>query len=423
VRTSFGWACFLGFTSIVVVDRAGSQALAVAPLAVNVRVVDTAGLVVSGADVAIIRRINESVASGTTDGGGRATLTVTAPQGDYQLVVRKIGYNRSDQFFHATSGGMSFDVVMHRTVQALAPVTVTAQEDLKRKSYFIDADEIAKHADQLIDASDILKKLKPDMICGRSCSPLQVMAATTRTPARKCPSLVMQPRRSCPVDNTPPSLSTNVWVNGVFIRSVAPDTVCQMGRRGLLAGLSRGSMQVLCEIQPEHIEQMTYADEFDTSVGKNHSDSALFIVLKPGVGYLPGAPSYVVSDTPAVARRKKISAAATLGAPAPDSSPLRDSTIVRDSLAVLPAYRYRLLGVFDQDTGDVIEGARVTDVNTGDYMVTSPTGTVSLVFLPEGRSQLRITKAGYEDVNLPVDIGPAATTGITLLMKKKTDEE
>jgi hypothetical protein len=88
----------------------------------------------------------------------------------------------------------------------------------------------------------------------------------------------------------------------------------------------------------------------------------------------------------------------------------------------MPSYRYRVLGVFDQDTGDVIEGARVVDVNTGTYANTSSTGTISLIFLPEGGSLLRVTKAGYDDLNLTVDIGPTATTPLTLLMKKKADD-
>jgi hypothetical protein len=103
--------------------------------------------------------------------------------------------------------------------------------------------------------------------------------------------------------------------------------------------------------------------------------------------------------------------------------PARDSaTTPRDSVSALPAYRYRVLGVFDQNTGDVIDGARVIDANTGTYATTSPTGTVSLVFLPEGSSLVRITRAGYEDLNLSVDIGPTATTPLTLLMKKKPED-
>jgi hypothetical protein len=374
-------------------------------------VVDSGAVAVAGAEVAVVQGLNDLRANGVTDARGIAALTISDPEGNYQIIVRKIGFLREAEFFHARAGPLTFQVVMHRAVQSLAPVEVNAREDVTKKSYFIDADEIAKHADELIDATDILKKLRPDMICGRSCSPLQAAGAATQAPVRKCPTLAFQPRRRCPVaDNPNPSLATNVWVNGVWIRSVATDTVCQTGRRGMLAGLLPGSMQVLCEIQPEHIEQITYADEFNTSVGKPHSDSAIYIVLKQGVAYEPGAKSYVV-DEPAEPSKKTAGARQAVAARDSVASP-------RDSSAALPTYRYRLLGVFDQDTGDAIAGAHVTEARSGDYVTTTATGTVSLIFLPEGSSLLKITREGYQELDLSVDIGPNATTALTLLMKK-----
>jgi hypothetical protein len=173
-------------------------------------------------------------------------------------------------------------------------------------------------------------------------------------------------------------------------------------------------MQVLCEIQPEHIEQITYADEFNTSVGKPHSDSAIYIVLKQGVAYQPGAKSYVV-DEPAEPGNKS-AAARQVGAPRDSVPPPHDSA------ATLPVYRYRLLGVFDQDTGDPIVGAHVTEAKSGDYVTTTATGTVSLIFLPEGSSLLKITKEGYQELDVSVDIAPSATTALTLLMKKAPEQ-
>ncbi|HEV8445211.1 MAG TPA: carboxypeptidase-like regulatory domain-containing protein [Gemmatimonadaceae bacterium] len=393
--------------------NAGAQQPVHPPLTINVRVVDSGAVAISGAEVAVVQGLNDARASGNTDVRGLVSLTISDPDGNYQIIVRKIGFVREAEFFHARSGPLNFQVVMHRAVQSLAPVQVNAQEDVTRKSYFIDADEIAKHADQLIDATDILKKLRPDMICGRSCFPMQAAGQATKTPVRKCPTLAFQPRRTCPVVSDPnPSLSTNVWVNGVWIRSIATDTVCQTGRRGILAGLSPGSMQVLCEIQPEHIEQITYADEFNTTVGKPHSDSAIYIVLKQGVAYQPGAKSYVVDESPEDS--KKPAAARSAGG-SHDSLGVASP---HDSTAALPRYRYRLLGVFDEGTGDPVEGAHVTDAKSGDYVTTTATGTVSLVFLPEGSSLLKITKPGYQELDLTVDIGPNETNALTLLMKK-----
>lgn len=410
VSRSF-WSALLAVSATAAF--ASAQVPVPPPLVVNVRVVDTSNVPLAGAEVTIVQGLSAVRANGTTDARGSATLTITAPDGSYQLITRKIGFLRAAEFFPAHPGPLSFRIVMQRAVQSLAPVRVNAQQDLERKSYFIDADEIAKHADELIDASDILKKLRPDMICGRSCSPMQAVAARTRAPVRACPTLAFQPRRSCPVTTDPmPSLSTNVWVNGVWISTIATDTVCQVGRRGMLAGLSPGSMQVLCEIQPEHIEQITYADQFNTTVGKPHSDSAIFIVLKRGVAYKPGGRSYVVDEA---AEEGKKGPAVAPPPPANDSiAPAADST-------TRPAYRYRVLGVFDEATGEPIAGAHVTDAKSGDYVNTSVTGTASLVFLPEGSSLVKITKAGYEDLNVTVDIGPTGLTPLTLLMKKKPD--
>ncbi len=383
-----------------------NQAPAGPPLVISVHVIDSGRVAIEGADVAVLVGLSQSKASGATDQSGHVSLTVTHPEGDYQLVVRKIGYNRSDEFFHGKPGRLAFEVIMQRTPQSLAAVRVTAQEDLKRKSYFIDADEIAQHSDILYDASDILKKLKPDMVCGRSCNPWG-NGHPRPTPAVSRP---------------------NAWVNGRRILMIATDPVCQIGRRGALTGLSPGTMQVLCEIRPEHIEQITFLDEFDNSVGKVGSNSALYIVLKEGVVYEPGKPSYVRELSEGI---PGIRAALPAGQSLPLDAlavparsdlaiALHDSTTpARDSATAVPAYRYRLLGVFDQDSGEAIDGAKVADVKTGTYANTTATGTVSLIFLPEGSSSVRITKPGYEDLNVPVDIGPAASTPITLLMKRR----
>ena len=62
----------------------------------------------------------------------------------------------------------------------------------------------------------------------------------------------------------------------------------------------------------------------------------------------------------------------------------------------LPPYRARILGVFNAQTGDPIEGASVTDILSGTAALTTVTGTVSLVFLPDSGSMVRIQKIGYK---------------------------
>jgi hypothetical protein len=86
----------------------------------------------------------------------------------------------------------------------------------------------------------------------------------------------------------------------------------------------------------------------------------------------------------------------------------------------LPAYRTRILGVFDSQSGSPIEGAEVIDAFAHVTAVTTRTGTVSLAFLPEGGSMLRIQKIGFKPVTQVVEISPTDTVPITVLMQAVT---
>jgi hypothetical protein len=83
---------------------------------------------------------------------------------------------------------------------------------------------------------------------------------------------------------------------------------------------------------------------------------------------------------------------------------------------VVPAYRNRVIGVFESGSGDPIEGARVFDVLSGMNAVTTSTGTASLVFLPEGGSLVRIAKAGYETQTFLATISPKDTVPVTIVL-------
>ena len=81
----------------------------------------------------------------------------------------------------------------------------------------------------------------------------------------------------------------------------------------------------------------------------------------------------------------------------------------------LPAYRHRLLGVFDSE-GKPLAGVEVIDVKTGTTALTTATGTVTLAFLPEGGADVRVRQVGYVPVTQFIRIGPADTVPVTVIL-------
>ena len=366
---------------------------------VDVVVRDTGGRVLAGAEASVVQGLNEARATGVSDDRGRVTLTLTSvgsTRDDYQLIVRKIGYQRTERFFHVVRDSLTLDITLRRVPQDLEAVVVTAEQDIKRKAYHIDAEAIANSSRTIIDATDIVGKLRPDMICGRNCRPMEKLAQSTRTPFRACPGLVLEQKLSCRAEEQIQVVNTNVWVNGRRLRIVPLNEMAIARQTGMLTGLPPGTMSVLSEIRPEHIAEMTYVDEFDSSIGKIGSEGGLFIVLKDGVVYTPGKQSYISAE---FAEPKPGTRAAGPAIPA--------------------AYRLRILGVFDAESGEPIDSAFVTDLSSGTKARTTKTGTVSLAFLPEGATPLRISKEGYEDLTLGVEITPDVVTPITLVMTRR----
>jgi hypothetical protein len=85
---------------------------------------------------------------------------------------------------------------------------------------------------------------------------------------------------------------------------------------------------------------------------------------------------------------------------------------------ITTSYRHRILGVFDEQSGAPIESAEVIDALNHVSAQTTTTGTVSLIFLPDGGSMVQIKKVGYQPVTLIVEIGPADTIPLTLTLKR-----
>jgi hypothetical protein len=87
----------------------------------------------------------------------------------------------------------------------------------------------------------------------------------------------------------------------------------------------------------------------------------------------------------------------------------------------VPPYRRRLVGIYDAQSGEPVPGVRVTDVLSGTSMATSRTGSVVLVFVPEGVRLLRLQKLGYEVQTLPISIVETDTASLTIMLRRVTE--
>jgi len=76
----------------------------------------------------------------------------------------------------------------------------------------------------------------------------------------------------------------------------------------------------------------------------------------------------------------------------------------------------RLLGVFDDATGQPLAGALIIDLASGSRTSTSSTGTATLAWLEPGTSLLQVRKLGYASKMFPVNSSPMDTSSVTVLL-------
>jgi hypothetical protein len=269
------------------VGPGGAQQLSVT---IRARVTDSLGVPVSGAEVSIVDGLSVSIARGTTDARGALALAIPRTGIDHELVVRRIGYRRVDRFFNDSSSDLVFEVRLQRLVASLDTVRVTAEEDVRRKSYFIDADAIEQSSRPIVDALDVVMKLRPELIWSRTGKPDRIgQHAQGRLPSART---AMQ--QAAKWGNCPPV--QDVWVNGVRMRLIPIDPVAVRRRSGDAEAISPTIATVLASIKPEHIAEMEYhpcTDHADDLPAR--ASNALFVTLKPGIGFLPVTGSYVVA--------------------------------------------------------------------------------------------------------------------------------
>lgn len=341
------------------------------PAAVRIQVVDSAGRPLANADVSVLEGMSKVIAKGITDIAGVRTLVIPSA-GEYQVVVWRLGFLRSSQFFTATAGSIALRVPLTPSAIPLPTITVTADADVNRKAYHIDADDIAASERPLFDAYDVLSKLRPEMIDART------------------PNTFVNKRlvERCTIQD--------VWVNGQRISFAPQDDRLAMKKyyhmRASMTGSGIASvpinvLSVLGSIHPEHIDEINYTDCNNFTVDKPHGRNAVFVMLKPGVKFEPGKGSYV------------------------DDVPL-----------AIAANRIRLIGIFDDRSGEPLAGVDIVDSATGTFVVTSETGTATLAFLPDGAHTLRLRKKNYTEQRIDVVISAEERAPITLTMIAAKDD-
>ena len=100
----------------------------------------------------------------------------------------------------------------------------------------------------------------------------------------------------------------------------------------------------------------------------------------------------------------------TAGSPGPKGSPARSDSAAR--------VRLRVIGVFDEETGEPLEGVDVTDFFTGISSRTTKTGTTALILGDISSTLVRIKKVGYQPITMPVRTDIADTTPITATLAR-----
>lgn len=348
---------------------------------IRIRVTDSSGAPVSNATVSLVRGLRLELATGTTDTTGMLCFCdrlIFSP--DYQVVVRKPGFALTHQFAKLTLvDSLKMDVV-------LARATLAADSRAATSPKRIDADAIVRSRQVPVNAFDVIRSLRPEMLptvgAPEACQPVSHLWVNNQ--------LVFAP-------TTGTGLRARVGVN-------AP------ARPSPFDGVSVQVRSALNTIRPEHIASIEYRDCGDAAGAETGRNNALFVVLKRGVQFDESLGSFV-GDEPA---RRMVA-----------ETPPADSSVtnVRGAAAVrlierLESYRYRVLGVFDGDSGAPIDSAEVRELASGTAALTSVTGTVSLAFMRDGGGPVVLSKKGYKADIVTVLITPRDTTWLTFLLFK-----
>ena len=91
---------------------------------------------------------------------------------------------------------------------------------------------------------------------------------------------------------------------------------------------------------------------------------------------------------------------------------------VRDPVASIPRAPLRIIGVYDETSGQPIPAVEISETATGTFVMTSTTGSANLGFIVPKGGEIRIRKIGFEEQTMTISMAPADTQPITIIMKR-----
>jgi hypothetical protein len=90
---------------------------------------------------------------------------------------------------------------------------------------------------------------------------------------------------------------------------------------------------------------------------------------------------------------------------------------VREPVASLPRPPLRIIGTYDETSGQPLAGVEIVETATGTSVFTSATGNANLGLIVPTGGEIRLRKIGFEEQTMTVAMAPSDTTPITILMK------
>ncbi len=310
------------------------------PQIVRVRVTDSVGVPISGADVSILQGLQRRAAQGTTGDDGTRTLTIVGPEGSYDAMVRRIGFARADRFFALRLGRHRLaalrargDAPHPRPRERHGPGRPETQTLLHRRR---------RHRQQ--HASDLRRhgrrdELRPTMMSNPTPGSMD-RCGLDRTSGSTDERIALAPINEVAGNRAAgkhhgASFASPRGKPGAISKAAAGPAMESSGD-----GTRPGERAVRARDDPPgaHRRDGHFMTVTTFRSTRRTRRNALFVVLKPGVAFEPGIGSYVIGPdagrpgTPFAVRGLAASTASTRRA---------------KRASLWNRYRSRLLGLFD----------------------------------------------------------------------------